>query len=140
VLTQFAGYGERIVLADQANCVSTASCVNQRNITRNINACRAKCHAGYGLVQAAEAAVIANVLQIIITESDYAAQYHVGCFKTDGAVCGILDDSGCLFNEIYGVLGSSAVHDLLEENGKLRKTYTAGYTLTAGLCMAQLEK
>ena len=137
---QAAGYRERIVLADQANCICAASGMNQRNVSRNINACRAESHAGNGLVQAAEAAVVANMLQIVITETDYAAQNHVGGLKADCAVSGILDDSCSFLNEFYGVFRCSAIHNLLKKCGKLCETYTARYTFAAGLCVAQFQK
>ena len=55
---QCTGGWERVVLADQADCICIASFTGQGNVTRNINSSRAQSYTGNRLIKIAAAAVV----------------------------------------------------------------------------------
>ena len=132
--------GEGIVLTDKRYGIRVPFLSHQRNITWNIHPRRTECHAGHRLGDGIRAFSVLNMIDKVISAALESCQHHMGGFKADGAVCGIRNVVGGFFDKRQGVHGCGAVQNLFQQILKLSQAYTAGYTLTAGLRMAQLEK
>ena len=92
------------------------------------------------LGQTAGAAVVGDVLDIVVAEALDAAQNHVGGFVADGTVCGVRDGFRRLFNAVDGFQCCTLAEDIVHQACELSETDAAGGTFAAGLCMAQLQE
>ena len=81
-----------------------------------------------------------DMLDIVVPEALQAVYYQPGGVTSDGAVGGVDDAAGRLFNDGQrGHIGLAVQHQL-DQLGQLSQADTAGYALAAGLGMAQLQK
>ena len=135
-----AGAGEGIVLSDERDGVSKTSFPYKRYIARDIHMGGAECHAGNGLGCHAGAALMSDMLFIVLTAVEHALKHHACRFIAYGAVCRLHDGSGSILNDIDGSVISLAVKYRCEELVELHKPDAAGRTLSAGLGMAHLHE
>ena len=93
-----AGGGERIVLADKPHRVGAAPLVHQRDVAGNIHAGRTQRHTGDRILQRPQAAVVEDVLLIIVPEALQPHQHQLGGVDADGTVRCVHDDLSGVFN------------------------------------------
>ena len=130
-----AGGGERIILADKANSIVAASFVDKGNVTGNIHSCRAKSNAGHGIFQTTKAAIMENMLHIIIAEAMNAVEDDSGGLSAYGAVGAGNNNLGGFLDKSNGLRGAGTVKNVIDKSVYLSKTYAAGNALTAGLSL-----
>ena len=97
------GRNEGVVLADEPHSVVVAAFVDQCDVSRNVHVGRALGYAGHGLIEGGGAAVVLDVLDIVVAESVDALQHHVCRLVADGAVCRIVDGLGRIFDELQRI-------------------------------------
>ena len=91
-----AGGGKGVVLPHQAHGVVIAAGVHQGDVAGDIHTGGAHSHAGNGVVEGAEAAVVQDVLLKVLPEAPDAGEDQVGGVDADGAVRRVHDDLGGL--------------------------------------------
>ena len=135
-----AGGGEGIVLADEAHGVGAAALLHQGDVAGDVHPRGAEGHAGHGMAQVAETAVVEDVLLIVRPEALEAHQDHVGGVDADGAVRRVDDDLRRDLDVVEDTEVRLALQDLLEHVGELGETNAAGHALAAGLGPAEVEE
>ena len=135
-----AGGGEGVVLPDEPHGVGTAALAHQGDIAGNVHAGGAQGHAGHRIFQGAQAAVVKDVLLVVIPETLQSHQDQVGGINADGAVRRVHDDLGGILYTAENADLRLTVQHLPDHVGELGKTDTAGYALAAGLGLAQVQK
>ena len=135
-----AGGRHGVILADQAHCVGTAPLAHQCHIAGHVHARRAQRHAGHRQSQAGKTPVMLDMLDIIVPEALQAVHHQTGRVTADGAVGGVDDAAGGLFNDRQRGHVRLTVQHHLDQLGQLAQSDTAGHALAAGLGMAQLQK
>ena len=135
-----AGGGEGIVLPDEPHGIGTAALVHQGDIPGDIHAGGAQGHAGHGVLQAAQAAVMEDVLLIVIPEALQAHENQVGGVNADGAVRRVHDDLGSGLDPVQDLQLGLALQHLPDHVGKLGQADAAGHALAAGLGLAQVQE
>lgn len=134
------GTRERIVLTNETHCVGVALFVDERDIARNIHACRTQRDTGHRLGQSGDAAMVNHVLDIVFPEALHAAQYHLSRLGADGAIGRIGNDARGLFDQVDGFEICLTAEYRLDQSGQLTQTDTAGRALTTGLRAAQTQE
>ena len=135
-----AGRAERVVLAHQAHGVRVAARVHQRDVARNIDACRAEGHAGHRLIQLFDAAVPFDVAFEIVPEAVETAKDHVGRLVADRTVGGFVNHSGRLFQDFDAFHAPLTVENVVHDVHHLPDADPAGHALAAGLGVAHSQK
>ena len=135
-----AGGGEGIVLPDKPHGIGAAALVHQGDVTGDIHAGGAQSHAGHRVLQAAQAAVVENVLLIVIPETLQAHQHQIGGVNADGAVRRVHDDLGSGLDPVQDLQLGLALQHLPDHVGKLGQSDAAGHALAAGLGLAQVQE
>ena len=135
-----AGRGEGIVLADQAHRVGAAPLVHQCNISGNIHAGGAQGHAGHWVFQASQAAMMENVLLIVVPKALETHQDQLRRIYADGTVRRVHNDLGRIFDPPQDPHRRIPVQYFPDHVGKLRQSDAAGHALAAGLCLTEVEK
>ena len=135
-----AGGGQGIVLADQAHSVGVAALPHQRDVAGDIHAGGAQGHAGHGVLQAAQAAVMENVLLIVIPEALEPHQHQLRGVDADGAVGGVHDGLSRLLDAVDDLDVRLTVQHFLHHFRQLAEADTAGDAFAAGLGMAQVQE
>ena len=132
---------KRVVLADQLHGIRIALLPDQCYVARNIHPCRTQCHTGNRLGDVAGAfAAMFDMVDIILPKALQSGQYHMSCFITDGAICGI-HDIGCgVPDQIQGLQCCLACQYICHQVLQLSQSHPAGNTFTAGLGMTHFEK
>ena len=106
-----AGHREGIVLADEADGVLAAAGAYERNIAGDVDAGGTQRHAGHGVLQIAQAAVVVDVLPVVVREAVNSVQHQLGRVPPDGAGGGGGDGLGGLLNNLHVPgLGPSVQH------------------------------
>ena len=135
-----AGSGEGIVLADEPHSVGAAALVHQGDVAGDVHASGAQGHTGHGVAQAAQAAVVEDVLLIVVPEALQTHEHKIGGVDADGAVGGVHDDLGGVFNAAQDADAGLPVQDFPDHVGELGQADAAGYALAAGLSLAEIQK
>ena len=135
-----AGSGEGIVLPDEPHGVSAAARIHQGDVAGDIHTGGTQGHAGHGILQAAQAAVMEDVLLIVIPEAPQAHQHQVGGVDADGAVRRVHDDLGGGRDPVQDLQLRLTLQYLPDHVGKLGQSDAAGHALAAGLGLAQVQE
>ena len=135
-----AGDGKGIVLADEAHRVGAALLLHQGDVAGDVHPCGTQGHAGHGVSQVAEAAVVEDVLLIILPEALEAHQDHVGGIDADGAVRRVGDGLRRLLDVGEDAEIRLPFQHLLQHIGQLRESDAAGHAFSAGLGPAEIQK
>ena len=135
-----AGGGEGIVLADEAHGIRAAALLHQGDVAGDVHPCGAKGHAGHGMAQVAETAVVEDVLLIVLPEALEAHQDHVGGVDADGAVRRVDDDLRRDLDVVEDVGVRLTLQHLLQHVGQLGEADAAGNALAAGLGPAEVQE
>ena len=130
--------GEGVVLPDEAHCVGIALLADQGDITGDVDPRRAQRHAGYRVFQPTQAAVILDMLLIILPEALEPHQDQARGLGADGTVRRINDDLGRIFNELQGVFRGVAVQHALQHGRQLPQADPARDAFAAGLRMTEI--
>ena len=96
-----AGHGEGVVLADEAHGVVAAAIPDQGNIARDIHTGGAQGHAGHRVFQAAQAAVVIDMLQIVVPEAVDTVEDQTGGVLANGTGGALLNGAGGLFDDLH---------------------------------------
>ena len=135
-----ASHRHGIILTNEADSVSITASMHQGHIAGNIHTGGAHGHTGNRCLQGGKAAMVLHMLLIVITEALQAVYHQTGGITTDGTVSGVDDAAGGFFNDVDGLHGSLTIQHLGDQLRQLTQADTAGYALTTGLGMAQLQK
>jgi len=135
-----AGSGHGVILADQAHRVGAAALAHQGHIAGHVHTGGAQCHAGHRQGQACQTSVMLDMLDIIVPEALQTVHHQAGGVTADGAVGGVDDAVGRLFDDGQGGQIRLAVQHHFDQLGQLPQADTAGHALAAGLGVAQLQK
>ena len=135
-----AGNGEGVILADQAHGVSAAILTYQGHVAGNIHPGGAQGHTRNGVLQPCQAALVKDVLLIIIPEALQPVHHQACRVPADGAICRVDNGSSCLLNGNQGAHGGCAGKNLLQEQSQLPQADAAGHTLAAALGMAEPQE
>lgn len=135
-----AGGGEGVILTDQAHSVGAALLTHQGHVAGDIHPGGTQGDTGYGILEPSQAALVEDVLLVIIPEALQTIQHQPGGIAPDGAVRRIDDAAGGLLNGDQGVHGGCAGEHLLQEHGKLPQADAAGHAFAAALGVAQAQK
>ena len=134
------GGGKGVVLPHQAHGVVIAAGVHQGDVAGDVHARGAHGHAGNGVVEGAEAAVVQDVLLKVLPKAPDAGEDQVGGVDADGAVRCIHDDLGGLFQVPKHPHIRLAVQNFRQHVGQLGQSDAAGHALAAGLGPAQVQR
>ena len=137
---QRTGSGERIVLADELHGVSIALVAHQRHIAGDIHAGGTVGHTGDALGNGCHAVVVFDMRDVILAEAVQPLQHHAGSFDADGAVSGLKNGLGQIFELFEGLHGGAMLHHVLHQVAQLGQAHAAGHTLAAGLSVAHLQE
>ena len=135
-----AGNGEGVVLADEPHSVGAAAFAHQGNVAGNVHASGTQGHTGHRVFQSPQAAVVENVLLIVVPEALQAHQHQIGGIDADGAVRRVHDDLGGVFDAAENADLRLTFQYFTNHVGKLGEADAAGYTLAAGLGLAQIQE
>ena len=135
-----AGGDEGVVLADEAHRVLVPPLVDQGHIAGDVHMGGAGGHAGHRVTQPADAPAVEDVLLIVLPEASDPLEDHVGRLVADGAVGGVGDDLGGIFDEVDVLQRGGAVQHPLDEDGQLAQPHPAGDAFAAGLGVAQPQE
>jgi hypothetical protein len=135
-----AGSGEGIVLTDQAHGVGVASLAHQRHVARHVHAGGTQRHTGDRQLQTGQTPVVQDVLLVIVPETVQTVQHQPRRVPSDGAVGGVHNGAGRLFDDVDGAQVGGAVQHRFDELAQLPQTDAAGHALAAGLGVAQRQK
>ena len=129
---------ERVVLADQSDRVCVSFVLQKRDITRNIDPCRAHRHARYRLrlvLDVVCAGVVFDMRFEIIPISLQSPEYHVRGLKTDGTVCRNADRLCGLFQQVQDLHPRLRVHfqNVIDHQLQLSEADTARNAFSAAL-------
>ena len=120
--------------------MASSAGVDQSYVTGNIHARRAQRHAGHRIFQTAQAAVVVDVLPVVVGKAADAVEHQLGGVLTDGA-------GGTFFNRAGGVLDDfhmsglgPAIQHIRQQDRQLGEAYPAGHAFAAGLGMTQVQK
>ena len=130
-----AGRGEGIILADKADSIIAATFVDKGDGAGDVHACGAKSNAGNGIFKAAEAAVMENMLHIVIAEAMDAVENDSCCLTTYGAVGAGNNNLGGFLDKSNGLGSACSIENIIYKSVYLSETNAAGNALTAGLSL-----
>ena len=138
---QAADSRERIVLADQAHCVSVTSLMDKRNIARDVHLRGTLVDTGNRLVLQSLAAAVQDMLLIVIPEAlRRPFKTMRAASGTDGTVRRrIIDSAVCsMTSSVSSVAVPSSTQ--LNQSLQLSESDPARNTFSAGLGMAQVQE
>ena len=135
-----AGRGEGIVLADEAHRVLAAALADEGDVARDIHPGGAQRHAGHGVLKAPQAAVVEDMLLVIVPEALEAHEDQAGGVGADGAVRRVHNDLGGFLNPPEDAQIRLPVQHLPDHVGQLGQSDAAGHALAAGLGPAEVQE
>ena len=135
-----AGHGEGVVLADEPHRVGAAARADQGDVSGDVHPRRAQGHAGHRVLQAAQAAVVVDVLPVVVGKALQAVEHQPGGVLPDGAGGGLLNGAGGVGDDLHVPGLGPAVQHIGQKCGELGQPYPAGDALAAGLGVAQVQE
>ena len=135
-----AGHREGVVLADEADGVLAAAGVDEGDIAGDVDAGRTQGHAGDGVFQVAQAAVVVDVLPVVVREAADPVEHQLGGVAANGAGGGGGDGLGGLLDELHVPGLGPPLQHIPQQDGQLAQAHPAGDALPAGLGVAEVEK
>ena len=133
-----AGRGEGVVLADELDRVGVPPLGDQGHVAGDVHAGGTQRHAGHRVFQAAQAAALGDVGDVVIPEAPEPQQHLLGRVHADGAVGGVVDDPGRGLDGVDGLQCAGSIQHLAQQRAELAQAHPAGDALAAGLGVAEV--
>ena len=134
-----AGHREGVVLADQAHRVGVPARMDQGDVAGDIHAGGAQATQGTGFFRLPRHRW-RRMLLIVVPEALEPHQHQLCGVDADGAVRGVHDGLGGVFDPVENADIRLAVQHLPQHLGQLAQADPAGHALAAGLGVAQPRK
>ena len=131
---------KRIVLPDELHGIRVASCLDERDVARDIDSCRAARDAGDKLRLLEAAGVVLDMVLEIVAEAPDRCQRHASRFISDCAVAREIDCTRRLLDELERLPICLAFEDLVHELLQDAQAYTAGRAFSAALRCAHANE
>ena len=135
-----AGGGEGVVLADEPHGVGVAARVYQGDVAGDVHAGGAQGHAGHRVFQTSQAAMVEDMLLVVVPEALQTHQHQIGGVDADGAVRRVRNDLGGGLDPVQDLQLRLTLQHLPDHVGELGQADAAGHALAAGLGLAQIQK
>ena len=137
---QAADERQRVVLADDLDGVGITACLDERDVTRNVDVCRAARDTRDASLAVKAAGVLADVVLKIVAEAANGRERHGAGLVADGAIARKVDGTGGALDQIERGLVGAAFEHIGEQVAQRAQAHAAGRTLAAALSGAQVDE
>ena len=137
---QAADERQWVVLADDLDGVGITACLDERDVTRNVDVRRAARDTRDASLAVKAAGVLADVVLKIVAEAANGRECHGASFVADGAVARKVDGAGRALNQVERGLVGAALEHIGEQVAQRAQAHAAGRALAAALGGAQVDE